>query len=81
MDYPKHMYIYFRCFQTTREPESEVPSIPFDVQLSSDLYANVGLHTWPKYTQLQVFAKIETLDTIHSTVYNRVTKFCYINLS
>ena len=80
MDYLKHTYIYLNGISDVSkqpdEPESEVPSIPFDVQLASDLYANVGLHTWPKYSELQVFGKIETLDSIHSTVYNRVTTFC-----
>ena len=80
MDYPKCTYIYFNGISDVSkqpdEPEPELPSIPFDVQLASDLYANVGLHTWPKYSELQVFGEIETLDSIHSTVCNRVTKFC-----
>ena len=49
MDYPKHTYIYLNGISDVSkqpdEPEPEVPSIPFDVQLASDLYANVGLHT------------------------------------
>ena len=56
MDYLKCTYIYFNGISDVSkqpdEPEPEVPSIPFDVQLASDLYANVGLHTWPKYSEL-----------------------------
>ena len=44
MDYPKHTYIYFNGISDVSkqpdEPEPEVPSIPFDVQLASDLYAD-----------------------------------------
>ena len=50
----------------------DLPKLPYDVALSSDLYANVGLHTWPKYSELQIFGKIESLEPIHCTVYNRV---------
>ena len=75
-------YIYFNGILDVSnqpdEPDVDVPPIPDDIQLASDLYANVGLHSWPKYLELQVFGKIETLDNIHSTVYNRVTKFCSI---
>ena len=75
IDYLKCTYIYFNGISdVSKQPDKPEPD--FDVQLASDLYANVGLHTWPKYSELQVFGKIETLDSIHSTVYNRVTKFC-----
>ena len=50
----------------------DLPKLPYDVALSSELYANVGLHTWPKYSELQIFGKIESLETIHCTAYSRV---------
>ena len=52
--------------------QQDLPKLPYDVALSSELYANVGLHTWPKYSELQIFGKIESLEPIHCTVYSRV---------
>ena len=50
---PTFISMGFQMFPNNQmNPEPEVPSIPFDVQLASDLYVNVGLHTWPKYSEL-----------------------------
>ena len=77
IDYPKHFYSYFNeISDVSNEPQPEgVPKIPFDVLLSRDLCANVGIHNWPRYSELQIFGKIESLDTVHCTVYQKVTEF------
>ena len=72
MDSPKANQCYFRGISDVSQPEHDLPKLPYDVVLSSELYAYVGLHSWPKYSELQIFGKLESLDTIHCTVYSRV---------
>ena len=71
MDSPKANQCYFNGISDVTQLEHDLPKLPYDVVLSSELYAYVGLHSWPKYTELQIFGKLASLDTIHCTVYSR----------